>query len=293
MEAAIANHARAGDRVVVAGHGFFGERFAEIAEVHGMAVTRLQPRWGSRLDPAELERACAGRPAPALVAMTHVDTSTGVLADIPTLAGIARAAGAMVVLDGVCATGGVEEAILDWGVDVAITGAQKALGVPPGLAILVTSDRARERRQGLGPARLYYADLGRWESTMRQGTRYFSTHATSLIRALEAGLDLVLAEGLEARFARHRRVAEKLREGFSGLGFAPLTDAGALAPTLSVLAPPPGVDEAALRDAMLEQGVLIAGCIGELAGRGVRVAHMGNVGEAEIELTLRAAAAAL
>ncbi|HEV3232386.1 MAG TPA: alanine--glyoxylate aminotransferase family protein [Candidatus Dormibacteraeota bacterium] len=293
MEAAIANHARAGDRVVVASHGFFGARFEEICVTHGMAVTRVEAPWGRRLGAEDVARACADGPAPALVALTHVDTSTGVLADAAALAAAARDAGAMVVMDGVCATGGIEEAIDAWGVDVALTGAQKALGVPPGLAILATSARARERRQALGPAPLYYADLSRWESTMRQGTRYFSTHATSLIRALEAGLEIVMAEGLAARFERHRRLAARVREGFAALGFTPLTEPDALAPTLSVLAPPPGVDEAAFRDAMLEQGVLVAGCIGELAGRGIRVAHMGNVGDAEVDLTLRVAAASL
>ena len=291
MEAAVVNHAAPGERMVVCSQGFFGERFAEIGEAHGIAVTRVAAEWGSRIDPRALRDACADGPPPALVTITHVDTSTGVLADVPALARVAADAGALVVLDGVCATAGVEERMDEWGVDIVLTGAQKALAVPPGLAILAVSARAGERRATLGRIAAYYADLTRWDAD--EPTRYFSTHATAMIRALEVSLDLVAAEGLERRFARHRTVADSIREGFAGLGLVPFTDAEALAPTLSVLRTPEGVDEAALRAGMAERGVVVAGCLGPFAGRGIRVGHMGEVGAAEVERTLEAAAAVL
>ncbi|HEY6379689.1 MAG TPA: alanine--glyoxylate aminotransferase family protein [Candidatus Dormibacteraeota bacterium] len=293
MEAALVNHAAPGDRVVVASHGYFGDRFAEIAQALGMDADVVRAPWGAQVDAAELRRVCrSGRP-PALVTITHVDTSTGVLADVAALSEAARQPATIVVLDGVCATGGIEERIDDWGVDVALTGAQKALAVPPGLAILAVSERARERRAGLGGVAAYYADLQRWDPVVDDPVRYFSTHATGLLRGLEASLEEIDAEGLEARFDRHVRLAERLRGGMVDLGFEPLTDAGSLASTLSVLAVPPGVDEADLRLGMAQRGVIVAGCLGPLAGRGIRVGHMGSIGLPEIERTLAATAAAL
>jgi alanine-glyoxylate transaminase / serine-glyoxylate transaminase / serine-pyruvate transaminase len=293
MEVALVNHARPMDRVVVCSEGYFGDRFAEIATALGMRVEALRVPWGRRLDAEALRRACAAGPAPALVTVTHVDTSTGVMADVPALVAAARECGAMVVLDGVCATGAVEESMDAWGVDVVVTGAQKGLGLPPGLTVAAVSEAARRRREALGGIAAYYADLRRWEPVMEEPTRYFSTHATSLIRALGVSLDAIETEGLEARFRRHRVVAAALRAGMGALGFAPLTEPAALAPTLSVLACPEGVDEADLRAAMAARGVTVAGCLGSFAGRGIRIGHLGSVGAPEVETTLRAAAGAL
>ncbi len=294
METAVVNHAAAGERMVVCSHGYFGDRFAEIGEAFGIEVTSVQTEWGTRLDPERLRAACAeGRP-PAVVTITHVDTSTGVLADCEALAGVAREAGALTVLDGVCATGGVAEEMDAWGIDVVLTGAQKALAVPPGLAILAVSEDARARRGRLGRIPAYYADLQRWDAVVDEpATRYFSTHATGMLRALDVSLAAIEAEGLERRFARHRRVAAAIRAGFAALGFTPMTQPDALAPTLSVLRVPEGVDEAALRAGMAERGVVVAGCLGPFAGRGIRVGHMGEVGMVEVERTLHAAAETL
>ncbi|HEY2705053.1 MAG TPA: alanine--glyoxylate aminotransferase family protein [Candidatus Dormibacteraeota bacterium] len=293
MEVALVNHARSGDRVVVCSEGYFGDRFVEIGTALGQEVVPLRSEWGRRLDPEELRRACAAGPAPAVVTVTHVDTSTGVLTDVAGLVAAARECGALVVLDGVCATGAVEESMDAWGVDVVITGAQKGLGLPPGLTVAAVSDRARERRAEVGSIAAYYADLRRWEPVMEEPTRYFSTHATSLIRALGVSLDAIEAEGLGPRFERHRRVAAGLRAGMGALGLTSLTEAAALAPTLSVLAVPDGVGEADLRAGMAARGVVVAGCLGAFAGRGIRVGHLGSVGAAEVERTLRAAADSL
>jgi len=216
-----------------------------------------------------------------------------VMADVPALVEAVHGTGAVVVLDGVCATGAIEEAMDAWGVDVVVSGAQKGLGLPPGLTVAAVSERARARRAALGSIAAYYADLRRWEPVMEDATRYFSTHATSLIRALATSLDAIEAEGLGPRFERHRRVAAGLRAGMGALGFTPLTEPGALAPTLSVLACPAGVAEVELRSGMAGRGVTVAGCLGALAGSGIRVGHMGSAGAAEVEATLRAAAGAL
>jgi alanine-glyoxylate transaminase/serine-glyoxylate transaminase/serine-pyruvate transaminase len=295
MEVAIVNHAAPGDRVVVVSHGYFGDRFAEVAEAFGMRADVLRIDWGEHATVDAMATLISGGEPPAVVTLTHVDTSTGVLADCAALAAAARAAApaATIVVDGVCATGGVAEAMDGWDADVVLTGAQKALGVPPGLTLLALSERARRRRQDLGSIHAYYADLHRWDASVDDPTRYFSTHAVSLLRALEVSLDGIAREGLEARFERHRQVAAMLREGMAELGFTPLTRADRLAPTLSVLALPAGVDDATFRAGMAARGVIVAGCLGPWAGRGIRIGHMGTVGAAEVARTVEAAAATL
>lgn len=295
MEIALVNHARPGDRVVVVSHGFFGDRFADIATTLGMRADVVRAEWGRHASLQEVGAAIHRGEPPAVVCITHVDTSTGVLARCADLAQVARDAApdSVIVVDGVCATGGIEESMDEWDVDVVLTGAQKALAVPPGLALLALSPRAAERRAQLGSVQTYYADLARWDRSMDDPQVYFSTHAVSMLRALEVSLEGILAEGLEQRFERHRCVAGALREGLGELGFAPLTDAELLAPTLSVLRVPDGVDEAALRRGMQERGVVIAPTFGTWAGVGVRIGHMGSVTEREIARTVEAAAAAM
>ena len=293
MEIALLNAARPGDRVVVCSQGFFGDRFVEIARALGLRADVVTAPWGERVEPEELARVCAAGPAPAVVTVTHVDTASGVLADAQGLAAAAAPSGALLVLDGVCATAAVAEEMDAWGYDCVLTGAQKALGVPPGLALLAVSDRYRERRAALGTVAGYYGDLARWDPAAEDPTRYFSTQATSLVRALDVALAEVLAEGLPARFARHRRVADAFREGAGGLGLRPLTRPEALAPTLSVLEAPADVDAAAVRLAMLERGVAVAGGLGPWAGRALRVGHMGTAGQEEVTRTLEVMAAAL
>jgi alanine-glyoxylate transaminase/serine-glyoxylate transaminase/serine-pyruvate transaminase len=295
MEVALVNHAAAGERVVVVSHGYFGDRFSDIADAFGMRAEVIRAAWGTHADPQLVgEQLAAGDP-PVVVAMTHVDTSTGVLADCGALATAVRQAApeAVLVVDGVCATGGVEELMDGWDADVVLTGAQKALAVPPGLTLLAVSNRATRRRTALGRVPAYYADLRRWDASVDDPTVYFSTHATSMLRALEVALDEVLDEGLDTRFRRHRRVAGALRDGMAELGFTPLTRPELVAPTLSVLEVPAGVDPARLRAGMAAQGVIVAGCLGAWAPRGIRIGHMGNVGEAEVQRTVAAAAQAL
>ncbi|GAC1577421.1 MAG: alanine--glyoxylate aminotransferase family protein [Candidatus Dormibacteria bacterium] len=291
METAVVNHVAPGERVVVVNHGYFADRFTEVCAAHGIEVEEVRAEWGRAADVGEVARALRGGGA-ALVIVTHVDTSTGTRAPVAEYAQVARESGTMVLLDGVCATAGVEEALEEWGVDVLVTASQKALAVPPGLAIVVGSQRARQRRQRAGLHPGYYMDLARWDAPMA-GPAYFATHATSLLRALEVSLDEILTEGLEDRYRRHLRVAAGLREGLTSLGFTMATEPGSLSPTLSVLRPPDGVDEAQLRARMLAAGVLVAGGIGPFAGAAIRVGHMGTVGDTEVAITVSAARAAL
>jgi aspartate aminotransferase-like enzyme len=295
MEAAVVNHAAPGQRLVVLSHGYFGDRFEEVGKSAGLIVNRLASAWGSHVEPDQIREALRAGETPAVVAFTHVETSTGVLADCATLASIARdeAPSAIIVVDGVCATGGVAEAMDAWGVDVVLTASQKALSTPPGVAILALSDRAVAARKAMKGIRAYYADLARWAPSMADPTVYFATHPTGLLRALEVSLDAIVQEGLEARFARHARLADVLRHGMTTLGFTLLTNPGCLAPTLSVLATPQRCADRDVRARMLDQGVVVAGCLGQWSGRGIRVGHMGTVSDDDIQRTLAAAADAV
>jgi aspartate aminotransferase-like enzyme len=193
----------------------------------------------------------------------------------------------------VCATAGIDEPFDDWRLDVLLTGAQKAFGAPPGVAILLVSQRALETRRNRAAVPAYNADWLRWLPIMDDPSKYFSTPPVNQIRALNEAMGLVLEEGLEARFARHRELAASIREGLAALDLELFTDAACRADTLSVVLHREGVDDGSFRAAMAAEGVVVAGALGPIAGKAFRVGHMGNIGESEVNRTLEAMRAAL
>lgn len=288
QEAAVVNLVAPGERLLVASNGLFSDRFAAIGEAYGMRVERLAAPWGTSVTPEMLAEGLKREPARA-VTITQVETSTGVLAPVAELAAVARDAGAFVVVDAVCALGGIPTEMDGSGLDIVLSGAQKALGVPPGLTILVVSPRALERRRALQRVPAYYADLLNWQASMDDPTVYFSTHAVNMFYALRAALTLIENEGLPARFRRHEVLADAFRAGMRALGFGSLTTADYRAPTLSVLSYPEGVDDERFRSAMGGNGIVAAGCLGAFKGRGARFGHMGNITADEILRTVAAA----
>jgi alanine-glyoxylate transaminase/serine-glyoxylate transaminase/serine-pyruvate transaminase len=294
MEMALVNALAPGDALLVVSHGVFGDRFAEIARRYGWRVDVLSPdRPGAFVAPQVLASALAGGAGRGggpyrAVTVTHVDTSTGVLAPVEAYLPAIRASGALFVLDGVCATGGIAEPMREWGVDYLVTTSQKALGVPPGFAILGLSARALARREALPTVPSYYADLANWLPIMRNPALYFATPPVNLIVALDRALELIEDETPQERFRRHERQARAVRAGLDALGLSLLTAAEAVAPTLSVVRYPDGVEDAAFRAGMEERGVVVAGGVGPLRGRVFRVGHMGQAGAPEILQTLAA-----
>lgn len=292
MEMALVNALGAGDRLLVVSHGFFGDRYAQMAEAFGIEHDLLDCEWGGRVPTDALREKLTSGDFAAL-AFTHVDTSSGVCAPVSEWSALAREHGALVILDGVCATAGVDERFDEWGVDFLLTGAQKALGAPPGVGILFVSERGLARRTELGSVRAYYADIERWLPVMDNPALYFSTPPVNEIRALDVAAGLVLDEGLDARFARHERLAAAARAGFAAMGLELFTEAGCRADTLSVVLHPAGLDDEAFRGAMAERGVVVAGALGPVKGRACRVGHMGNIGPGEIARMLDAYEASL
>lgn len=287
QEAAIVNAVAPGERLLVVSHGYFGDRFQHIAQAHGIQVDRLAADPGGSVTAGELDELLTSSGA-STVTMTHVDTATGVAAPLAELVPVAKRHDALIILDAVCSLGGMPVDMDRLGIDVVLSGAQKALGVPPGLVILAASDAAMARRRSIERVPTYYADLLNWEASMHDPKQYFSTHAVNLFYALDVALRKVLDEGAELRFERHERMANTFRNGMSELGFSALTRSEVLAPTLSVLGYPDGVDDQTFRDQLAARGVVAAGCLGVWRGRGVRFGHMGNMTAADIETGLRA-----
>ena len=278
MEMAVANLIEPGDRAVVADIGYFGARMADILERHGAAVTRVGAKPGAVPDGAEVARALDGC---KVLAITHVDTSTAVRNDVRALAALGRKHGALVVVDGVCSVGG-EELLQDtWSVDVAFTASQKAVGAPPGLALLVASERALEAwRARKHKVASYYADFASWLPIMQayeaRRPAYFATPAVNLVEALDESLGLLVEQTMPKRVDLHARSAQAFRAAWKALELSqlPLSSEHA-ANTLSAVYYPAGVDSALIA-AVRREGVVIAGGLHpEVGPKYFRVGHMG------------------
>jgi len=287
MEMALVNTIGRGEKALILSQGYFGERMAQICESFGLGGDVLASAWGQAVPPEELEQKLAAGHYDAVIA-THVDTATGACAPIKDYARVLRGRGLLFILDGVCATGGIEERMDDWGIDVVLTAAQKCFGAPPGLAIAVFSARAMDKRRSLGSVPAYYADILRWLPIMKEPTRYFSTPCVNELRAFYEATRIILEEGLEARFRRHKRTAEAIRAGLARLGFSFFTDPRYFAETLSVVRYPEGLEDKAFRARYFENGVVVAGGLAETAGRVFRMGHMGNLTSGQVLAAIEA-----
>ena len=287
MEMALVNLVAPGERILVVSQGFFGDRWTQLAQAFGIDVEPLQAEWGTAVTPDELKHKLETGSF-AAVAMTHVDTSTGTAAPIEAYCDLLRGRDELLLLDGVCATAGMAERFDDWGLDVLLTGAQKAFGTPPGVAILLVSERGMARRKSRSSVPAYSADLLRWAPIMENPGLYFSTPPVNLIVALGEAMKIILEEGMEARFARHAQIATAIRTALDAMGLELFTSSDHLADTLSVVRYPEGIDDAKFRAAMASEGVIIAGALGPIAGQAFRLGHMGNIGAPEVSRALKA-----
>jgi len=287
METTLVNSLKKGDRLLVISHGYFGDRFVEIAQGYGFEVEILASQWGKIVEVGEIAQKLKEKKYSA-VTLTHVDTSTGVCAPLKDVGEVLKKfPETLFIVDGVCATGGIEERMDDWGIDVLFAGNQKAIGVPPGLANLVYSEKALERRNALGNISSYYMDVNRWLPIMREPAGgYFATHAVNMVNALHQGLKIILNEGLEERFKRHKRFALAFQTGLEELGFSILPSKEIRANTMSTVSYPSGIEDLSFREKLYENGVLVSAGKGVLAGKIFRLGHMGNITENEVVATI-------
>ncbi len=291
MEASFVNFVRPGDPVVVGVNGLFGERMCEVAARSGADVIRVDAPWGQPIDPAALLDA---HPAPSIVAVVHAETSTGIRNDIAALG--PRKGDALLLVDMVTSLGGIEVEVDEWGVDVAYSGTQKCLGVPPGLSPLTVSDVARERLVERPSS--WYLDLNLLSRYVEGGTQggrvYHHTAPVTMIAALNAGLGVILDEGIEAASVRHAECGERLQAGLEEMGLELFAEADHRLPQLTtVVVPddlPSGMREADCRRQLLDRyGIEIGAGAGQLSGRVWRIGCMGHTARLRNVVTLLAA----
>lgn len=272
MEASFVNFVGPGDTVVIAVNGVFGQRMCDVAARCGAEVVRVEHEWGQ---PVDTQRLLDAHPNPDVIAVVHAETSTGVRSDIAEIG--ANKGDALLLVDCVTSLGGIDVRIDDWGVDIAYSGTQKCLGVPPGLAPMTVSPRALERLRPTPQS--WYLDLNMIAKYVSGGASraYHHTAPISMVYALHAGLGVLLEEGLEAAHARHAEVGFSLQRALQERGFELFAAEGYRLPQLTSVRVPEGVDEAKVRARLLDEfNIEIGGGLGELAGKGWRIGLMGH-----------------
>jgi len=260
-------------------NGFFGNRLLNIARAHTPHVEVLQVPYERPADPADV-RAWLRQRRVRVLAVVHSDTSTGVLNPVEEIAAAARAEGAALVVDAVSSLGGTPVLTDAWGLAAVSTASQKCLESPPGLAPVAVTKLGWEIIDSQrAPSRGWYLNLRSWRQYEQEWANhpYPVTLPSNNIVALDRALDRIFAEGLEARFERHRRAAAQLREGLERLGFKPFADRRWASPTITVAYPPPGIDAGALIETLrVQHRIAVAGGLEHLAGRVIRIGHLGN-----------------
>ena len=286
-EVALSNIIEPDDKVLAISGGFFGDRLAETAGTLGAKVDRVEATWGSIPKLEEVERKLSQDDYKALL-VVHVDTSTGTANPIRELGALAKSKDMLFLVDTVCSMGGMDVQVDNWGIDVCFTGSQKALAIPPGLTIVSFSKRAEEvREKRETPIRTYYGDLKRWKPIIQDPTSYFATHPVNMIYALHESCQRILGEGLDARFARHAKIASAFRAAMRAIGLKLLCEDENASNTLTVTRYPEKVNDLDFRKMLAGNfGVVTAGGLGTLKGKAFRVGHMGNVNRNDIFATI-------
>ena len=291
MEAALCNVVEPGDTVVIGINGYFGERLAEMASRYGARVVRVEAEWGLPLELEKIQKALKAERSVKVVAIVHAETSTGVLQPLDGLANLARSHDALLLVDAVTSLGGIDLRVDDWEIDICYSGTQKCLGAPPGLSPLTFGPRAvevlRSRKTKVANWYLDLTLLGQYWGGERV---YHHTAPISMIYALREALRIVDEEGLQQRFARHRRSARALWAGLEAMGIGLIAPEGYRAYSLTTVRIPEGVDDAALRRTLLEDwSIEIGGGLGPPRDKAWRVGLMGYNSTAKSVLTFLAA----
>jgi serine---pyruvate transaminase len=292
MESAVQNLCSPGDRVLVVSHGYFGERFAAIAQAYGCDLVHLRYGWGESPSADEVGSKLDEMAGAKAVFLTHSDTSTGVVSDLRSIAERLNGTDAVIVVDAISSLAAVPLETDAWGLDIVITSSHKALMCPPGLAFASVSERAFEAARGAMSPR-YYFDWERTRVAQEKGETPFSP-AISLYLGLDVALEMIIDEGLEGAYERHIRLGRACRAGVKAMGlelFSPDEDRAAVVTAIRM---PPDVDGQGIVLSMRERsGVTIIGGQGELRGKIVRIGHIGYVDVFDVTTALAALEVAL
>ncbi len=292
MEAAVINLLAPGDRAIYINGGKFGERWGKLLGAYGIVGHEIRVEWGRAVRPQQVEEALRANPQARAVLMQASETSTCAVHPVAEVAALTRARDTMLVVDGITSVGVFEQRMDEWGVDAMVTGSQKALMLPPGLAMIALSERALERvRQARAPR--YYFDLARELKAQRDEHTTAWTAAVSLVMGLNKSLELIHAEGLPQVFARHRAMAEATRAAAPALGLKLMAPDNP-APGVTGILTPEGLDGSKLVRYMRDElGVSVQGGQDQMKGKLVRIGHMGYLSPFDMLIAIGALEMAL
>jgi len=287
LEAAVVNTLSPGDKVLSLANGFFGDRFADLAEEYGAEVIRLNFEWGKSVSPDAIEKALKANGNIKAVLVTHNETSTGVTNDIKEISAVVKKFDKLLLVDAISSLGCINLPADNWNCDIVVTASQKGFMVPPGLAMVSVNEKAW---QAHAKARMphYYWDFSRAKDFLQKGQTPW-TPAVSIFYALDVTLDLMLREGLDNIFARHARVAQTARNGVKSLGLSLFPDEKYASNTVTAVNAADKIDVSQLTKILREEyEVIIAGGQEKLSGKIFRIGHLGLVYENDIKSVLEA-----
>ena len=294
MEAGIINVLSKGDRVLCGDNGKFGERWVKVAKAYGLDVQVIKAEWGQPLDPEAFRAALEADTGKAIraVILTHSETSTGVINDLKTIASHVRAHGtALTIADCVTSLGATNVPMDEWGLDVVGSGSQKGYMMPPGLAFVAMGERAWTAYERSDLPK-FYLDLGKYRKSAAADSNPF-TPAINLYFALEASLEIMQAEGLEAIFARHDRHRRATQAAMKAIGLPLYAAEGYGSPAITAVAPE-GIDAEVLRKKVKDRfDILLAGGQDHLKGKVFRIGHLGFVCDRDVITAVAAIEATL
>jgi alanine-glyoxylate transaminase/serine-glyoxylate transaminase/serine-pyruvate transaminase len=276
MEAAVVNLIEPGDAMVVCVNGVFGNRMADVAERAGARVTRFARPWGEVFTPDDLKLILASA-KPHVVGIVMAETSTGAHQPLEEISRLVHDAGALLLVDAVTALGGVPVETDRWEIDAIYSGSQKCLSCPPGLAPISFSPRAMARIKGRETkVQSWYLDVSMLAQYWGQDRVYHHTAPINMTYGLYEALHMILEEGLENCFARHRENHQALQAGLGAIGIPYTAQAGHQLPMLNAVRIPSGVDDATVRRELLHRfGIEIGGGLGAFKGQVWRIGLMG------------------
>ncbi|MFQ5602619.1 MAG: pyridoxal-phosphate-dependent aminotransferase family protein [bacterium] len=280
MEAGLANLLCRGETILTVAGGKFGERWGQMGAAFGANTHTIEVPWGTAVDPQEIQRFLQAHPETAVVCATHSETSTGVAHDIRAIAEIVRAhSKALLLVDAITSAGVMPFKMDEWGIDVAVTGSQKGLMLPPGLAVVAYNDRAWRKIKGSDVPKFYF-DLTK-ESAALKNTNTAWTPAVSLVMGLAESLKMIREQGLENVWARHALLARATRKGVVALGLELFAQSPSNSLTSVKL--PGSIEGLAFNKHLREKyGVTVAGGQAQLKGKIFRIAHMGHYDELDM-----------
>lgn len=283
METCFVNLVEAGEKVIVCRNGVFGERMRQNVERVGATAVMVDNEWGEPVSVSDVEAALKANPDARFLAFVHAETSTGALSDAKSLCTLAKQHGCLSIVDAVTSVGGVELRVDEWGIDAIYAGSQKCLSCVPGLSPVSFSPAAVEKiKARKTPVQSWFLDqtlvMGYWSGTADNSAKrsYHHTAPVNALYALHESLRLLANEGLESAWQRHADMHQVLRQGLEGLGLKFVVDEASRLPQLNAVYIPEGVDDAAVRNQLLQDYNLEIGAgLGALAGKAWRIGLMG------------------